>query len=78
MSDNLRRYCAILVALKQHYPTEPTGNLARHLATLAALICGIVGSRKTNLPRPFGVRGVFLRRSPGAGNGGSILVRCLL
>ena len=49
MSDNLRRYCAILVALKQLYPTEPTGNLARHLATLAALICGIVGSKKCHL-----------------------------
>lgn len=50
MSDSLRRYCAILVALKQLYPTEPTGNLARHLATLAALVCGIVGSKKTHLP----------------------------
>src|SRR5579875_731425 len=50
MSDNLRRYCAILVALKQLYPTEPTGNLARHLSTLAALVCGIVGSRKCHLP----------------------------
>jgi hypothetical protein len=28
----------------------PTGHLARHLSTLAALICGIVGSRKTHLP----------------------------
>ena len=50
MSDNLRRYCAILVALKQHYPSEPTGNLARHLGTLAALISGIVGSKKCHLP----------------------------
>ncbi len=50
MSDSLRRYCAILVALKQLYPSEPTGNLARHLCTLAALICGIVGSRKCHLP----------------------------
>jgi hypothetical protein len=50
MSDNLRRYCAILVALKRLYPAEPTGNLARHLATLAALVCGVVGSRKCHLP----------------------------
>ena len=50
MSDNLKRYCAILVALKQHYPSEPTGNLARHLCTLAALISGIVGSKKCHLP----------------------------
>ena len=49
MSDNLRRYCAIHSALLQLYPSEPTGNLARHLKTLAALICGIVGSRKTHL-----------------------------
>ena len=49
MSDNLRRYCAILVALKQAYPHEPTGNLARHLRTLAALVSGIVGSRKCHL-----------------------------
>ncbi len=50
MSDNLRRYCAILIALKQHYPSEPTGNLARHLCTLAAFISGIVGSKKVHLP----------------------------
>ena len=50
MSDNLRRYCAIQLALKQLYPTEPTGNLARHLSTLAALVSGIIGSRKTHLP----------------------------
>ena len=50
MSDNLKRYCAIQSALKQWYPTEPTGNLARHLNTLAALICGIIGSKKTHLP----------------------------
>ena len=50
LSDNLKRYCAILVALKQLLPTEPTGNPARHLATLAALVSGIIGSRKTHLP----------------------------
>ena len=50
MSDNLRRYCAIHSALLQLYPSEPTGNLARHLKTLAALVCGIVGSKKVHLP----------------------------
>ncbi len=50
MSDNLRRYRAIRTALKRLYPGEPQGNLARHLNTLAALISGVVGSRRTNLP----------------------------
>jgi hypothetical protein len=50
MSDNLRRYRAIKQALKQLYPKEPQGNLARHLDTLAGLISGIVGSKSTNLP----------------------------
>jgi len=38
MSDNLRRYRAIKQELKQLYPKEPQGNLARHLDTLAGLI----------------------------------------
>ncbi len=50
MSDNLRRYHAIRNALTQAYPAPPTGNLARHLHTLAALISGIVGSKSTQLP----------------------------
>lgn len=50
MSDNRRRYRAIKDAIKQMYPTEPKGNAARHLQTLAALISGIVGSKRTNLP----------------------------
>lgn len=50
MSDNLRRYRAIQIALQRLYPREPKGNLARHLNTLAALISGIVGSQRTNLP----------------------------
>ncbi len=37
-------------ALTQASPTQPTGNLARHLNTLAALISGIVGSKSTQLP----------------------------
>ncbi len=50
MSDNLRRYRAIRAALLQGYPGQPTGMLARHLLTLAALISGIVGSKSTQLP----------------------------
>jgi Transposase DDE domain len=50
MSDNLRRYRAIRTALLQGYPGQPTGTIARHLTTLAALISGIVGSKSTQLP----------------------------
>jgi len=50
MSDNLRRYCDILAALKRLCRTEPKGNHARHLRTLALLISGIVGSKKCQLP----------------------------
>jgi hypothetical protein len=50
MSDNLTRYRVVRQALKQLYPKEPQGNLARHLNTLAGLISGIVGSKSTNLP----------------------------
>src|SRR5499426_1937595 len=51
MSDNLRQYRAIRDALIQGYPGEPTGRLARHLATLAAFISGIVASKSTQLPK---------------------------
>ncbi len=50
MSDNLRRYRAIHDALRQGSPGEPTGNFARHLATLAAFISGIIASRSSQLP----------------------------
>src|SRR5207248_3953795 len=50
MSDNLRRYHAIRNALVQAYPAPPTGNLARPLSPLAALISGIVDSKSTQLP----------------------------
>jgi hypothetical protein len=49
MSDNLKRYLAILGALKQLCPTEPQGNYLRHLHTMAAMISGIVGSQRTHL-----------------------------
>ena len=50
MSDNRRRYRTIRNAIKELYPAEPTGNEARHLHTLAAMISGIVGSKSVNLP----------------------------
>ena len=50
MSDNLRRYRPIREALTQWYPGQPSGTVARHLITLAALISGIVGSKSTQLP----------------------------
>jgi hypothetical protein len=50
MSDNLHRYRAIRDALIQGYPGQPTGTVARHVTTLAALISGIVGSKSTQLP----------------------------
>ena len=50
MRDNLRRYRAIHDALRQGYPGQLNGHGARHLTTLAALISGIVGSKRTQLP----------------------------
>ena len=50
MRDNLRRYRAIRDAFTQGYPGQPTGTVARHVTTLAALISGIVGSKSTQLP----------------------------
>ena len=50
MSDNRRRYSTLQKALKSLRPTEPKGNLARHLNTLALFVSGIVGSKKTSLP----------------------------
>ncbi len=50
MSDNRRRYRAIKDALKGLHPTEPKGNAARHLHTLAAMISGIVSGKSVNLP----------------------------
>jgi len=49
MNDNSKRYGAIRKALDRPYPTQPQGNQARLLNTLAALISGIVGSQKSNL-----------------------------
>jgi len=51
MSDNRRRYRAIRKELKDLYPFEPKGNLARHLNTLTGLISGIVGGNSAHLPK---------------------------
>ena len=50
MSDNLRRYFAIQKALRQLRPTQPKGNVARHLNTLAFMIAGLIGAQKCHLP----------------------------
>ena len=34
----------------QYYPGQPSGTVARHFTTLAALISGIVGSKSTQMP----------------------------
>lgn len=51
MSDSPRQYHTIRKALSKCYPVEPEGHLACHLNTLAALVSGIVQSRRTNLPQ---------------------------
>jgi hypothetical protein len=51
MSDNHRRYRSIRTALAQMYFREPKGYSAKQLNVLAALISGIVGSRRTNYPQ---------------------------
>lgn len=50
MSDHQRVFGSIKKAVKQLYPGEPPGNLARHLNTLAAMIAGIVQSKSSQLP----------------------------
>lgn len=51
MSDNRHVYRNIRIALKQLYPKEPQGNLARHLNTLAGLVAGIVQGKSCQLPK---------------------------
>lgn len=48
MSDNHKRYRSIKKAIRQMFPTELTGKAAKKLDVLAALISGIVGSKRTN------------------------------
>lgn len=51
MSDSRRQYRAIKEAVKQLYPVEPQGNLARHLETLVFLVSGIIASQSCQLPK---------------------------
>ena len=48
--DNRRVYRTIRMAMKQLFPTEPKGNFARMLTTLAAMVAGIVQARSYQLP----------------------------
>jgi hypothetical protein len=49
MSDTYRRYAAIQQALMQFYHPRPSGHQERHLHTLVALICGLVGGQRAHL-----------------------------
>ena len=50
MSDNRRIYRTIRIAIRQLFPIEPTGNKARMLNTMAAMIAGIVQAKSCQLP----------------------------
>ena len=50
MSDTYRRYGAIKRAIMQFYTPRPTGHREKHLNTLVALICGLVGGQQAHLP----------------------------
>jgi hypothetical protein len=50
MSDSRRGYRAIRQAVKQLYPSEPQGNVARHMNTLAGMVTGIVLGKSCQLP----------------------------
>lgn len=50
MSDNRRVYRTIRMAIRQLSPSEPKGNKARMLNTLAAMIAGIVQAKSCQLP----------------------------
>ena len=51
MSDSRRVHRAIKKAVKQLYPEEPKGNLARHLETLVFMVSGIIASKSCQLPK---------------------------
>lgn len=51
MSDNRRVYRTIRMAIGQLYPTEPKGNFARNLNTMAAMVAGIVQAKSCQLPK---------------------------
>jgi Transposase DDE domain len=49
MSDTYHRYAAIKQGLMQFFQPRPTGHRERHLNTLVAMICGVVGSQRAHL-----------------------------
>jgi hypothetical protein len=49
MSDTYRRYRAIKQGIMQFYQPRPTGHREKHLNTLAALICGLIGGKHAHL-----------------------------
>jgi Transposase DDE domain len=51
MSDTYRRHRAIKQALMQFYQPRPSGHRERHLNTLVAMICGVVGAQRIHLSR---------------------------
>jgi hypothetical protein len=50
MSDTYRRYRAIKQAIMQYYQPRPTGHREKHLTSLVAMICGLVGGQHAHLP----------------------------
>ena len=50
MSDTYRRYSAIKRAMMQFYCLKPGSHREQHFNTLAALICGLAGSKQAHLP----------------------------
>lgn len=51
MSDTHQRYCAIKAALRQVIAVVPDSHSEKHLNTLSALICGLVGAHHSHLPK---------------------------
>ena len=51
MSDTHRRYRAIKRTLLQTLPAQRNSHREKHINTLSALICGIVGAHHTQLPQ---------------------------
>lgn len=51
MSDSRQVHRAIKAVMKQLYPEEPRGNVARHLETLAGMVTGIVLGKSCQLPK---------------------------
>ena len=68
MTDNLKRYRAIMNGLKQLYPGQMSARRMQHMRVLAALINGIVGGGKSQLP-------AIANKMPGGGQRESRITR---